>query len=335
MLLDVEHHMRFLYSGFIRESHMELRVRPAESRNQTLRSFSLAVGPPTRVGRYLDWNRNVVHRFGITDYHDRIEVVAHSVVDVRGQHPDPGGLVNPRPDVPGRLLDFTAFGGPVLRSEALVKLHDDVAVGPDAPLGEQILAIGTLIRDRFRYEPGVTTYQSDVDHVIELGRGVCQDFAHLMLALLRMRGIACRYVSGCLHVEGDEPAQSHAWLEVFAGDDVWASFDPTHGAVPDDRYVAVARGRHYEDVPPNRGVFRGRAEERLETEVHTKATQWSDVAGLQERTSDLEVPVYRELPASRRTQVPGAEAQSDDAGPPLQQQQQQQQGDPAASSFGP
>src|SRR5215831_13458562 len=171
MLLKIEHRLAFAYDAYISESFLELRVQPKTTPSQTVASFSLAVGPPTRVFRYRDWNDNLAHHFTVTKFHDRIEVASRSLVET---HPIPLALsdVSDPPsssEPPFTLRDFLEFHGPVRLTTALRELH----------------------------------------------AGVCQDFAHLALGLLRLRGIPCRYVSGYLHVDraARDPAQSHAWIE--------------------------------------------------------------------------------------------------------------------------
>lgn len=321
-VLDVEHRLRFQYDEFIQQSWMELRVEPRSSPHQTVHSFYLAVGPPTVVGRYLDWNQNWVHHFGVADYHDRIDVVTRSLVDVHPDWPELSELRELPAAASGRLIDFASFGGPVVRSRALEELDAGLGLERGAPLGEQIDVIGRSLRERFRYQPGVTDFRSSSDHVLEEGVGVCQDFAHLMLALLRLRGIASRYVSGYLHVDrlDQEPSQSHAWIEFHSAARGWVGYDPTHARVPNEDYVAVARGRHYDDAAPNRGVFRGSAGETLSAHVRSARAGRPDVAGLHEQIEEIDVPVYRELPAvSRRDRMLSEEQ------PPDSQQQQQQQ----------
>jgi transglutaminase-like putative cysteine protease len=326
MLLDVEHRMHFAYDDFIDHSWLELRVEPRSLETQMLHSFYLAVGPPASVSRYIDWNGNLVHHFGIPDYHDRIEVVARSVVEVE---PVPLRLEDfDQPPAPGTgaLLDLTLFGGPVERSQELVDLERALPAPADAPLGAQVAALGKLVLDRFRYVSGVTDSRSTTGHILQHGSGVCQDFAHLALGLLRLRGIPCRYVSGYLHVEpreSGEPSQSHAWVEIHAGGDRWIPFDPTHGRIPGERYVLIGRGRNYQDVAPNRGIYRGRARETLKTAVRTAQVQRRDVAALHEQVEQIDVPVYRELPI--RAKRASVVAEQDEAGTKQQQQQQQQQ----------
>jgi transglutaminase-like putative cysteine protease len=131
---------------------------------------------------------------------------------------------------------------------------------------------------------------------------VCQDFAHLMLALLRLRQIPCRYVSGYLHTEpgNGETAQSHAWIEFHSQTAGWIPFDPTHNREIDERYVVVGHGRHYDDVPPNKGIYRGNADEGLEAQVVTRVSARKPISTLYEEMEHIDVPVYPEIPERRR-----------------------------------
>jgi transglutaminase-like putative cysteine protease len=322
-VLDVEHRILFEYDGFIREGWMELRVEPRSLAHQTLRSFQLAVGPASPVSRYADWNGNAVHHFGVIDYHNRVEVVARSLVDVHPTKPTLSDLVEAPGRAEGAFLDFASFRGPVIRSNALVALERELGPPASASLGEQVAALGKLVRERFAYRTDVTHAHSTSDHILEQGGGVCQDFAHLALGLLRLRGVVCRYVSGYLHVERDDgvPSQSHAWVEVHSPSHGWVGFDPTHDCLPDDRYVIVGYGRDYDDVPPNRGIYRGSAAEQLKAEVHTRRVEAPpDVGSLHDQIVGIEVPVYRELPSAPRT----GRSELPEQEPEAAQQQQQQ-----------
>jgi transglutaminase-like putative cysteine protease len=302
MLLDVEHRFAFGYDAYISESFLELRVQPKTTGDQTVSSFVLAVGPPTRVHRYLDWNDNVTHHFTITRFHDRIEVASRSLVRTHPVvHPlaELGDTV-PATDPPYGLLDFLAFDGPVKLTPALRAAHK-AAASPAAPLGAHVQALGRYLASRFEYQKDVTKYDSTTEHFLELGAGVCQDFAHLMLGLLRLSGIPCRYVSGYLHVEraGREPSQSHAWIEFWCPSRGWIPFDPTHDRAIDERYVVVGHGRHYDDVPPNKGIYRGVARETLHAEVRTQVSTATSLSQLTSETRPIPLQTYREAPARR------------------------------------
>jgi transglutaminase-like putative cysteine protease len=298
MWIDVDHTLKFHYDRFVRESRMELRAEPLTNERQVVHSFVLAVGPSARVNRYRDWNGNWVHHFGIPDYHDRIEVRARSLVHTQPPRVRWDAVDEPVPDPAtlGPQLDFLRFDGPVHRSEQLEAFAAGVAVGATAPLAAQVVEVGTKLRDRLDYEVAATDWRSSTEDFLERGAGVCQDFAHLMLAILRLRGIACRYAGGYLHEEGRESAQGHAWVEVFTRAHGWLGFDPTHRGATDERYVTVATGRHYDDVAPNRGIYRGSASERLESHAVTRIAERRDVVGLHEEIASIEVPVFRQLP---------------------------------------
>jgi len=320
MLLDVEHRFAFEYDTYISESFMELRVQPKSTADQTVSSFVLSVGPPARVHRYLDWNDNVTHHFTITRFHDRIEVSSRSLVSTHPTGPPIGAVAVPASvhEGPYPLLDFLAFGGPVQLTPALRAAHKAAAPARTAPLGEHVLALGRYLAGRFEYQKDVTKVDSTTEDFLKIGAGVCQDFAHLMLGLLRLSRIPCRYVSGYLHVDGKraEPSQSHAWIEFWAPSHGWIPFDPTHDRAVDERYVVVGHGRSYDDVPPNRGIFRGVAKEALRAEVNTQVSTAKPVPQLTTETRPIPLQTYREPPGRRLER---------DAAIPIEDEQQQQQ----------
>jgi transglutaminase-like putative cysteine protease len=311
VFVEIEHTLSLTYDAYIRESFLELRMQPKTTADQTLQSFVLAVGPPTRISRYRDWNGNVVHHFTIVHFHDRIEVVARSAVSTHPRGPRLDRVTDPRPfpEPPYPLLDFLALDGPVRPSPTIRKFSQGVPSAPAAALGEQVRACGRHIHAHFSYKKHVTRYDSTTEDFLSLGAGVCQDFTHLMLGLLRLRGIPCRYVSGYLHVgDAGETAQSHAWVEFHSPAHGWVPFDPTHNREIDGRYVVVGHGRHYDDVPPNKGIFRGNADEALRTAVRTQESAPKDISALHEEMEQIDVPVYQEIPERRRDRLrPAAE----------------------------
>jgi transglutaminase-like putative cysteine protease len=300
MFLEVEHHLAFEYEAYVRESFLELRMQPKTCPHQTLHSFVLAVGPPSKLFRYRDWLDNTIHHFTVASFHDRIAVVSRSLVDTHPVAPAPGAVVDSLPlgPLPWHVHDFLRLEGPVVPSDALRAFAAAGSVPGAAPLGQQILAAGRAIGQAFAYRKEVTRYDSTTDDFLRLRAGVCQDFTHLMLGFLRLRGIPCRYVSGYLHEEraSAEVAQSHAWVEFFSPGSGWVPFDPTHDRAVDERYVVVGHGRHYDDVPPNKGIFRGNAREHLRAEVHTRRSMQKAVATLHEEVEQIDLPVYQEIP---------------------------------------
>jgi transglutaminase-like putative cysteine protease len=303
MFLDVQHHLWLEYDDFIRESFIELRLQPKATLTQSVASFVLAAGPPTKISRYRDWNDNVVHHFAVTQYHDRLEVQSRSLVETRPPLFRLDAIEDAMPlgALPHFIQDWLFLEGPVHKTPRLEDFAAGVDVPEHAPLGEQVQRLSGAIAGAFEYRKNVTRYDSTTDHFLELRAGVCQDFTHLMLALLRLRGIPCRYVSGYLHVERSavEPSQSHAWIEFHSPSAGWVAFDPTHNREIDERYVVVAQGRHYDDVPPNKGIYRGNARETLRAEVRTELTAGKGIVDLHEEIRQIDLPVFHEAPEHR------------------------------------
>ncbi|HJO16248.1 MAG TPA: transglutaminase family protein [Phycisphaerales bacterium] len=318
MLLEIEHHLRFDYSVFVRESHMEVRVEPRTQSGQVLHEFELAVGPHTQPTRHEDWLGNALHWFSITDFHERVEVVAKSLVETSPPAVQPTELADQIDGLTDSLnsWDFLQFGGPIIRSERLEQLAISLDLLSCELVGSVIERISRSLHSYIVYQPLVTNFLSTSDESIEKRGGVCQDFAHVTLALLRLCGIACRYVNGYLHVDPtNKPAESHAWVEVLSPSHGWVGFDPTHRCAPDEGHVVVAYGRHYNDVPPNRGIFRGAATERLHAEVRTTPVERRERPHVTQPVV-MEVPVFTEPP----DQASGLQLRSDEAA--AQQQQQ-------------
>jgi transglutaminase-like putative cysteine protease len=324
VFLEIEHRFSFDYDAFVRESFIELRMQPKTTPHQTLHSFVLAVGPPTTLSRYRDWNDNLVHHFTVTSFHDRIAVASRALVATHLTAPPLGEIGDPLPleGLPYPLWDFLQPGGPIRAGAPLRKFGASVPAPVDGSLGALVRAVGRHVHREFEYRKHVTRVDSTTDDFLAAGAGVCQDFTHLTLGLLRLRGVPCRYVSGYLHVEpkDGEVAQSHAWIEFFSPTRGWIPFDPTHDREIDERYVTVGHGRHYEDVPPNKGIFRGNARETLTAEVYTRPSVQKDVSTLREEIEAIDLPVFQEIPDRARAWTAIV---SDDA--IVQQQQQQQQ----------
>ncbi len=256
MILRVEHTTEFAYDGQIAEAYTELRLRPLEGGGQHCSSFRLETQPPgVRVREYFDHFGNAVHHFDVLESHDRLLVTAASEVWT------PQTLVSDR--VEPTPLELHDYLGPTDYSPFTEPIRELAAAHPGAR--ELMHAVHTELV----YEPGATDVQTRADEVLALGRGVCQDFAHVLLAACRCEGIPARYVSGYLYdptLVGDNAA-SHAWVDVWEGEQGWVALDPTHDREQTDAYVRVAVGRDYDDVPPTRGVYTGAANETLSVRV--------------------------------------------------------------------
>src|SRR6185312_12472474 len=138
--------------------------------------------------------------------------------------------------------------------------------------------LNTALHGAFEYTPGVTDAQSPISVALKAKRGVCQDFAHIMIAIARSWGIPARYVSGYLYHRGSRQDRSadnatHAWVEAYLPSLGWIGFDPTNNILAGERHIRAAVGRDYADVPPTRGTFKGGVESELAISVAVEATQ--------------------------------------------------------------
>ena len=267
MWLRVEHTTSFSYDAPVAEAYTELRLRPFEGGGQHCSSFRLVTEPPgMRVREYHDHFGNGVHHFDVLESHDRLSVTA--VSDVMTPESFANGRHTPTPLELHDYLSATDYAPFAERVWDFTALHSGTGTG-----ARRGLELMEAVRGELVYEPGATDVQTRADEVLALGRGVCQDFAHVLLAACRCVGIPARYVSGYLYdpsLQGANAA-SHAWVDVFDEERGWIALDPTHAREQTDAYVRVAVGRDYADVPPTRGVFKGGATEALDVRVSLQA----------------------------------------------------------------
>jgi transglutaminase-like putative cysteine protease len=258
----------YRYGAPVTDNLNALRVKPATTRTQRVDDFGVRVDPETRLHQHLDYFGTTVIEFGISRPHDHLSIDVRT--RVRTAPPD-----DP-PEEAWADLETPAYG--VEAGEFVLPdgtEPDDLALDELVGLSRAETPLATVRRmvevipDRFEYRPGVTFVGSTVADLLETGAGVCQDFAHLALLLLRRHGIAARYVSGYLWAppNGDESADSaevetHAWIEALVpgpGEPVWVPADPTNRTLGGESHVKIGHGRNYADVPPIKGVFRGGA----------------------------------------------------------------------------
>ena len=169
-----------------------------------------------------------------------------------------------------------------------------------------VCQVAEHIRGRFEYASHVTDATSPIDHLLTRGKGVCQDFTHLMIAVLRSFGVPARYVSGYIHRENKE-SQSHAWCEVWLPDVGWTGFDPTNGCPVNGHFVKTATGRDFTDVPPNKGTYRGAGDERIKVRVATRTLDRLPSLSWHDQLAPLDVPVHSVL---RTAPVYGSEEEA-------------------------
>ena len=281
MLFSIRYVTEYRYGEPVTDNLNALRVRPATTATQRCDEFHVRVEPETRLGRHSDYFGTEVIEFGISGPHRAltIDVRARVVTSTPAEAPDPpwDALATPAYlEAAGEYL-LATIAAPA--NGALSELFALTDLG--TPL-EAVDALCELIPERFEYRRGVTYVGSTVADLLRVGAGVCQDFVHLALILLRRHGIAARYVSGYLFAAppegGDDSIEvdTHAWLEALLpdggehGEPVWVGFDPTNRVRAGERYVKIGHGRHYDDVPPIKGVYRGGPAELSASVVMTR-----------------------------------------------------------------
>jgi len=291
-------------------------MQPRTEGLQRCRSFTLTVQPRVSVASYQDYLGNTIHHFDVPRPHTQLLLTAEGQVEVQPMPAWPEALPEASWDAldglmadgmawdclqPSRFVQFTP------RLDALA---DELAV---ARMADPLTVLRTLTRrlyEAFAYEPMSTHVESPIDEAIAARRGVCQDFSHIMAALVRRLGIPCRYVSGYLfHREIDQDRSvedaSHAWVEALLPGLGWVGFDPTNNLMVGERHIRVAVGRDYDDVPPTRGVFKGQAEEAMS--VGVRVTR-DDAPALLEADLPPE-PTWEPLPPGDREEAAWAQQQ--------------------------
>ncbi|CAN5478297.1 transglutaminase family protein [soil metagenome] len=334
MLLEIRHITQYHYERPVRESLMELWMQPQKGARQRLVSFELEIEPAAQVFSYADSFGNAVYHFDVPQPHDGLTIIARSAVETEpvSEWPMPLDMGEwerlKSTFVRGECFDYLQPHGFVQRNAALETFiieHDIDDLRRRDPFSA-VQALCDTIYKAFEYQPGVTDADSPIDLALSAGRGVCQDFAHIMLAICRSWGIPARYVSGYLFTDreaGDrsDPDATHAWVDVFLPSYRWIGFDPTNNVMTGERHVAVAVGRDYGDVTPSRGVYKGDSESHLAVGVSVRRAR-----------AAMAEPEFLRLPRPAAPFGPGRRRASADAIREHQQRQQQQQQQSASSA---
>ena len=286
MFYAIRHFTRYRYSRSVWQSMMEVRMHPRSEGNQRCFVFQLSVNPRARIFGYTDSYGNLVHHFDLPSRHSQLTIISDALVNIEAQ-----------PSIP----DFMEYQG-WQELEELVEKKDywDMLMpshfARSSPELEQLAGeIGVTERKRrsplaflqdiasgvhrsFSYVKKSTAVNSPIEDALRSRQGVCQDFAHIMIALVRNARIPCRYVSGYLYhsTENVHPATdgaTHAWVEALLPGLGWVGFDPTINQLASEQHIRTATGRDYADVPPTRGMMKGKAGTQLQVRVRVTPSQ--------------------------------------------------------------
>ena len=263
--IDITHTTGYRYTDEVVASYNEARLTPQSTADQIMIAGRLEVQPAARLYRYWDYWGSLVHAFDLHQPHRELVVTSSSTVETASTP----STVDPtaatwgdldRPEVADRFYEYLARSTAVVPDDELTTVSAELRAAAATP-GEAVTSVVGCVHDRLVYERGQTNASTSALEAWGAGRGVCQDFVHLALALLRAMGVPARYVSGYLHPEPDADlgvtvvGESHAWAEAWLGE--WHAFDPTNGEAIGERHVLVGRGRDYHDVAPLKGIYTG------------------------------------------------------------------------------
>lgn len=270
--ISIKHTSEYLYESDVVASYNEARMSPLSSPTQTVIESALRVIPHVSTYKYFDYWGSLVHAFDIHESHRKLKITSTALVETSKERPldhDVTWSDLLSSEVAEVFAEYYPFTYYVSESPDFQEIAQELRALP-SPSHAVERACDSL-RDSLTYLPGSTSVSGTALDAWVQRSGVCQDFAHLALALFRYLGIPSRYASGYLYPLEDAEVgdqvigASHAWVEVWLGK--WYPFDPTNGALVGERHITVARGRDYADVKPFAGIYHGGALESLNVTV--------------------------------------------------------------------
>jgi len=283
MLYEVTHTTRYHYEAPVSQCFNEVRLTPRVFSTQELKVSSLQVEPaPAFVYQRRDYFGNDVSTFGVFETHESLTATAKSHVEVKPSKidvkqnqidwQDARRQIAAKADQDCLIASEFIYESPYvpLSPETATYAREDFDV--DRPLIDLVRGLSHRIHEEFKYQPLSTSIDLPLVEVLRNRRGVCQDFAHVMIGALRSQRLAARYVSGYVRSGRDvQGAQaSHAWVSVYFPGTGWLDFDPTNDVMPSESHVTLAWGRDYGDVTPVKGVTLGGRGQTVEVEVYVK-----------------------------------------------------------------
>jgi transglutaminase-like putative cysteine protease len=284
MRYRITHQTSYRYASPAYESFNEVRLQPVTDEAQTCLDFGLTIDPPASVIAFRDYYGNAVHDFSVPYLHDRLTVEATSDVIVHAEPDEP--LAGPKTGASDESpllailakddrfaddnMEFLTQSTYVGLGRSSQRFVDELLDRQERTTAyDYLIRAGEAVHKRLTYQLGTTTVHSTVSEILSVGSGVCQDFAHVLIALCRLAGLPARYVSGYL---GDtaEATASHAWAEINVPPYGWIGFDATSGVRCTGRHVKVGFGRDYADVSVMRGTYRGGTSADLDVTVRSE-----------------------------------------------------------------
>lgn len=264
MRLTVRHATAYTYDKpmrFVTQSH---RLTPASNAGQKVTGWTVTVAGAVFGASFTDGGGDLVTTMSVQGPVERIDVLVEGTVETA----DTAGVLRGHREIvsPRVFLHPTAA---VQANRPLRELAEAALKGADSGPLDTAHRLSAAVAEAIAYEPGSTDHATTAAEALELGRGVCQDMAHALIALAHCAGLPARYVTGYLLTggEGETGEAAHAWAEIFNPDLGWIGFDPANACCPDERYIRLGSGRDARDAAPIRGVSRGGGGEALDVTV--------------------------------------------------------------------
>ena len=282
MRLDICYRTKLAFDAPVRESQNELRACPVTDERQQLLSYRVTVEPSARLLSFTDYWGTRVDHFGVTESHADLEVVAEASVETQDPPAHSAAPAMESLGDPDFLNDHDEFLKPTRHTdwdEAMARQARELAAADGSNVVGAVTELNEFVGGRLAYEPGATEIGEPITEVLAKGAGVCQDYAHLGVALCRSIGIPARYVSGYLFSSNERTGsidgglvrvQTHAWFEAAVPELGWLALDPTNRLAVGHQHVKIGHGRDYDDVPPLRGVYSGPGAPELDASVEIR-----------------------------------------------------------------
>jgi transglutaminase-like putative cysteine protease len=285
MFYAIRHFTRYRYSRSVWQSMMEVRMHPRSEGNQRCFVFQLSVNPRARIFGYTDSYGNLVHHFDLPSRHSQLTIISDALVNIEEQPSIPEDMEYEAWQELEDLVERKDYWDMLMpsyfarTSPELEKLAGEIGANERkrrSPLAF-LRDIASGVHISFKYVKKSTRVNSPIEDALQSRQGVCQDFAHIMIALIRNARIPCRYVSGYLYHsrETNSVAEgaTHAWIEALLPRLGWVGFDPTMNAIASEKHIRTAIGRDYADVPPTMGMMKGKADTQLQVRVRVTPSQ--------------------------------------------------------------
>jgi transglutaminase-like putative cysteine protease len=286
MFYAIRHFTRYRYSRSVWQSMMEVRMHPRSEGNQRCFVFQLSVNPRARIFGYTDSYGNLVHHFDLPSRHGQLTIISDALVNIDAQPAIPEVQAYDEWQELEELIEKKDYWDMLMPSHFARSSPEleqlAVEIGATERKGRSPLAflrdIASGVNRSFSYVKKSTAVNSPIEDALRSRQGVCQDFAHIMIALVRNARIPCRYVSGYLYHSSEtvHPASdgaTHAWVEALLPGIGWVGFDPTIDRLASEQHIRTAIGRDYADVPPTMGMMKGKADTQLQVRVRVTPSQ--------------------------------------------------------------